>query len=147
MERHVVGLEIELAQEQLEHLLRHAVVDLEPHRSPEATTAQLHLDRFEQVVGLFLLEREVGVAGDPERHELDDVHAEEERRQVRSDHLLERHESLAVGRDDEPRQQRRHLHAGEAVLAGVGVRDSDTEVQGEVGDVGERVTGVERRAA
>ena len=145
VEGHVVRLEVELSQQQLEHLLRHAVVDLEAHGPPEATAAQLHLDRLEEIVGLFFLEREVGVAGDPERHELDDVHAREQRRQVRRDHLLEGDEPLAVGRDHEPRQQRRHLDAGEAVLAGVGVRDGDTEVQGQVRDVREGVTGVERQ--
>ena len=66
---HVVGLEVELAQQQLEHLRRHPMVDLEAHRATEAAAAQLHLDRGEQVVGLLLLEGEVGVAGDAERHE------------------------------------------------------------------------------
>ena len=33
----------------------------------EAAAAQLHLDRHQQVVGLVLFERQVGVAGDPER--------------------------------------------------------------------------------
>ena len=41
--------------------------DLEAHGPAEAAAAQLHLDRGEQVVGLLLLEGEVGVAGDPER--------------------------------------------------------------------------------
>ena len=41
-------------------------VDLEAHGPAEAAPAQLHLDRGEQVVGLLLLEGEVGVAGDPE---------------------------------------------------------------------------------
>ena len=80
VERHVVGLEIELAQQQLEHLGRHAMVDLEAHGATEPATAQLHLDRGEQVVGLLLLEGEVGVARDAERHEVEDVHPGEERR-------------------------------------------------------------------
>ena len=67
VERHVVVLEVELAEQQLEHLGRHAVLDLEAHGPAEPAAAQLHLDRGEQVVGLLLLEREVGVAGDAER--------------------------------------------------------------------------------
>ena len=67
VERHVVRLEIELTQQQLEHLGRHPMVDLEAHRATEAPAAQLHLDRGEQVVGFLLLEGEVGVARDAER--------------------------------------------------------------------------------
>ena len=42
-------------------------VDLEAHRGAEPAAAQLELDRGQQVVGLLLLEGEVGVAGHPER--------------------------------------------------------------------------------
>ena len=38
------------------------MVDLEAHGAAEAPAAQLHLDRGEEVVGLLLLEGEVGVA-------------------------------------------------------------------------------------
>ena len=37
-------------------------VDLEAHGATEAAAAELELDRGEQVLGLFLLQREVGVA-------------------------------------------------------------------------------------
>ena len=83
-------------QQQLEHLGRHAVVDLEPNGTTEPAAAQLHLDGGEEIVCLLLFEREVGVAGDAERHEVDDVHAGEQRREVRGDHLLERHEALTI---------------------------------------------------
>ena len=66
MDVHVVGVEVELAQQQLEHLLADAGLHLEPHGAAEAPAAQLHLDGGEQVVGLLLLRGEVGVAGDPE---------------------------------------------------------------------------------
>ena len=62
----VVVVEVELAQEQLADLVGDAGVDLEAHGPAEAAAAQLDLDRGEQVVGLLLLEGEVGVAGDPE---------------------------------------------------------------------------------
>ena len=54
------------------------------------------LDRLEQVVGL-VLELEVGVAGDAERVVREDLHAREQRVEVRGDDLLERDEALAVG--------------------------------------------------
>ena len=41
--------------------------DLEAHGLVEPAPAQLHLERLEEVLGLLVLEREVGVAGDPER--------------------------------------------------------------------------------
>ena len=94
------------------------VVDLEAHGPAEAAAAQLDLDRGEQVVGLLLLEGEVGVAGDPEGEVALDLHAGEERVEVGGDDLLERHEPLAVGHHHEPGQQQRHLHPGEAALAG-----------------------------
>ena len=63
---------------------------------------------------------------------------------MRGDHLLERHEALAVGHHDEAREQRRDLHPGEALLAGLGVADRDREVEREVRDVRERVGRVHR---
>ena len=97
-------------------------VDLEPHGPAEPPAAQLDLDRREQVVGLLLLEGEVGVAGDPERVCCSTSMPGEELVEVGGDDLLERHEALAVGQHHEPGQQRRHLHPGEALLAAVGSR-------------------------
>ncbi len=46
---------------------------------------------------------------------------------------------------EQPRQQRRHLDAGEVLLARLGVDEDDGEVEREPGDVGERVRGVDRQ--
>ena len=78
MERDVFGREFELAHQQAEQVVAHVVGDLEADRPLEPAAAQLHLDRFEQVVGLLLLEREVGVAADAERRPLLDHHADEQ---------------------------------------------------------------------
>ena len=84
------------------------VGDLEAHRPAEPATAQLHLDRGEQVVGLLVLEREVGVAGDAERRRLLDHHADEQRVEVGGDQLLDRDEAArrrprtAAGRRSAP---------------------------------------------
>ena len=59
------------------------VLDLEADGLAEAPAAQLHLDGREQVVGLLLLDGEVGVAGDPERDVVDDVHPGEQLVEVR----------------------------------------------------------------
>ena len=136
---HVALVELQLADEQLEHLLADRVLHLEAHRAAEAAAAQLHLHRGEQVVGVLVLDGEVGVAGDAEHGVLLDDHADEHRVQLRGDDLLDRHEPLAVGQGDQPREHRRHLDPGEAALAGVRVADHRGQVQREVGDVRERV--------
>ena len=122
-----------------------SAADLEAHRPPEAAPAQLHLDRGQQVVGLVLLEHEVGVARHPERVVLADHHVGEQRRQLGGDDLLERHEPLAVGHHHETGQQRRDLHPRHPLDAVHGVAHPDDEVQREVGDVGERMSGVDRQ--
>ena len=88
---------VELARSSSSDLVGHRRVDLEAHGLAEAAAAQLELDRGQQVVGLLVLEGEVGVAGDPEGHVLVDLHAREELVEVGGDDLLERHEALAVG--------------------------------------------------
>ena len=120
--RHLVRFELELAAEEVEHLRRHRRVDLEPNRATELGALLEHdLDRAEQVFG-FVGELEVGVARDAEDVVAEHLHAGEQRVEMRRDHLLERHEALAVGEGDEPRQERRNLHAREAVLAERGSR-------------------------
>ena len=47
--------------------------DLQAHRLTEAAPVELELDRGQEVLGLVLLDREVGVAGHPERVVLDDA--------------------------------------------------------------------------
>ena len=92
-------------------------VDLEPHRETELRALPQHdLHRGEQVFGL-VAELDVGVARDAERVVREHLHAGEQRVEVRGDDLLERHEARAVGNADEAREQRRHLHPREPLLA------------------------------
>ena len=102
---HVLHRQIEFAHQQFEHLGADVVGHLEAHRLVEAAAAEFHLDRFEQVVGLFLLEREVGVAADPERRPVLDDHADEQPVELGGDELLDREES-SRRRRHEPREQR-----------------------------------------
>ena len=126
--------------------MAHRLVDLEPHRVRAAPAAAEHaLDRLEQVLRLVLLDLEVGVARQAERVVRDELHAREQPVQVRGDHGLERDEPLAVGERDEPREQRRHLHAREPAHARHRVAHHRREVEGQVRDVRERVRGVDRQ--
>ena len=106
MRRDVVGAEVELAQQQLEHLLTDPGLHLDTHRAAEPPAAQLHLDRREQIVGVFVFERQVDVAGDPEDRVLLDHHADEQAVQLGGDELLGRQEANAVGQADQPRGTR-----------------------------------------
>ena len=134
--------ELELAAQQVEHLVGHRGVDLEAHDAPEpAATPQHRRDRFEEVLG-FVFDLEVGVAGDAEREARQDLHAGEQRVEARRDHLLEQHEAL-VGQREEARQQRRHLHAREPHFAVGRIAHRHREAQGQVRDVGERMRGVD----
>ena len=100
----------------------------------------------QQVVRLVLLEREVGVAGDPEEMRLQDLHAREQRVEVGGDDLLDRHERAGLDLD-EARQDRRHLDAREAAFPGLRIADADGQREAQGADVGERVARDRRRAA
>ena len=144
MHRDVAGPDVELARQQVEHLVADALLHLEAHGSAEPATAQFHLDLGEQVVGLLLLEGEVGVAGDAEAAVLLHHHAHEQLVQLRGDDLLDRDPPLAVGQRDQAREHVGNLHAGEAPLARVGIAHHRGEVEREVRDVRERMARIER---
>ena len=134
-------VDAELADEQLEHVRVDGLLDLEPHGRAEPAAHELALERLQQVLRVVLLDLDVLVAGDAEGVGLLDLHAREQGVQVRGDDVLERHEPGRADLD-EPRQQRRHLHAGEQLGAGDRVAHDDGEVEGQAADVGEGVRGV-----
>ena len=76
--------------------LGHRPLDLEPDGLAEAPAPDLLLDREQEVVGLVLLDRDVGVAGDAEQVGLEDLHAPEQLVEVRLDDLVEQHEPAAA---------------------------------------------------
>jgi len=80
--------EVELADEQGSDLVGDGIVDLEAHRPAEAAAAKLHLHGGQQIVGLVLLQGQVGIAADPEEVVTLDLHAREERVQMGGDHLF-----------------------------------------------------------
>ena len=140
----VLGLQIELPGEKGAHLVGDRRIQLEAHGPTEPAPAQLHLDRLQEVVGVLLLEGQVGVAGDPERVVALDLHAGEQGPEMGGDDLLHGDESLAVGHGQQPGQHRRNLDAGEAALTADRVPDDDGQVERQIGDVGKRVTGIDR---
>ena len=88
----VTGVHVELAQQQLQHVLGHVVGDLEPHRGTESPAGQLPFERLQQVFVAVLFDLEIRVAGDAERVVLDDLQAGEQHRQERRDQFLHRQE-------------------------------------------------------
>jgi hypothetical protein len=142
---HVGRFEIEFAGEQLDHLVAHPLLHLEAHGAAETSATQLQLHRGEQVVGLLLFEGEVDVAGDAERPAVLHHHAREQQVEVRGDDLLDGHVPHTVAQRDEPREDVGHLHPGEAPLAGLRIRHHGRQAERQVGDVRERMSGVDRQ--
>ena len=145
----VAGVDVELAQQQLEHVLGHVVGDLEAHRRAEPAAGQLAFQRLQQVLVAVLLDLEVGVAGDPEGVVLDDLHAGEQHRQERRDQLLHRQErATPPGPSRGPSSTKRSTLSGtltraKCCAAVVGLLDGDRQVQAQPADEGERVRRVD----
>ena len=142
--------DLQLAGEHVEDLGVDVVLDLEPDGRTEATPGQLLLEGGEEVLGVVLLDLEVLVARDAEAEVLLHEHPGEELVEVARDDVLERHEALALHLgvevlldEDEARQARRHLDAGEVLAARLGVLEQHREVERQAGDVGERVRRVD----
>src|SRR4029079_17502391 len=88
----------------------------QPPEVPEPATAQLGLDRLEEIVGI-VRKLEVGVTGDAEERALGDLHAGKEHGQEVGYDRLEGNEALAGGH--EPVEDLGDLDAGEPLLAGL----------------------------
>ncbi len=95
---HVGGIDVQLAQQQFEHVLGHVVGDLEAHRGTETATGEFPLECLQEVLVAVLLDLEVGVAGDPEGVVLDDLHPREQHVEVCRDEFFERKECVDLVR-------------------------------------------------
>ena len=92
-----VGLaQLEVLAQDVAHALRHRLVDGDADDGAEAAPADELLDGLEEVVGLQLLDGELGVARHAERVRLQHLHAGEQRREVGGDDLLEPGEPLVL---------------------------------------------------
>ncbi len=138
------SVDVERVDQPPQHARRHVVGHLEPHDVAEPAPAQLDLHRLEQVVGV-VRHVEVGVAGDPERRRLDDLHAREEPRQEVGDHLLEREHHLVAADGHEPGHALGHLHPRQALLAVGRIAHEHAQAERQARDVRERLAGADRK--
>ena len=153
--QHVVGVHVQLADQQLQHVVGDRGGDLQPHRRAEPAPGQLPLQRLQQVLVAVLVDLELGVAGHPEQVVLDHLHAGEELAQVRGDQLLDRqepHRAHAVAAWCGPARTKRGTLLGTLIRANSSgppsrVADHDGQVERQAGDVGERVRRVDRQRA
>ena len=144
----------EVAHEDGADLLGHVLPHLEPHDRTEVPLADNLHDRGQQIVRFIVLDLHVGIARDAERVGRADLEARKQQVEIGRDQLLDPHELAArrivqaefvpatARRANQPRQERRHLDAGEA-LPLVPVVDHHGQVQAQVGDVGEGMAGIE----
>ncbi len=136
--------DLQLADQQVQHLAVDGLLDLQADRRAEAAPHEFLLQGLEEVLGVVLLDLQVLVAGDPEGVVLQDLHAREQLFQVVGgrDDVLDG-DVAARGGLQEAGEQRRHLDAREVLVAADRVAYDDGQVQGEAGDVREGVRGVD----
>ena len=147
----LVGGHADAGEEDVPQGFRHRPFDLEADRLAEAAAPELLLDREEEVVGLVLLEGQVGVAGHAEEVVLLDLHALEEQVQVGLDDLVQQDEPVVADRLtgdplelQESGQDRRDLDPRESPDAGLGISQADGDRQGQGRDVREAMARVDR---
>jgi hypothetical protein len=128
----VTGVHVELAQQQLQHVLGHVVGDLEAHRRAETPARQLSLERLQQIFVAIFLDLEIRIASDAERVVLDDLETGEQHRQERRDQFLHRQKArftAAAVELDEAIDVVGHFDSSEVLTAVVGGLDGDREIQ------------------
>ena len=140
----VGGIQIELSDEQFEHLLVDAGLDLEPHCPSESSAAQFQFDGGQEIVGVLVLDRQVGITRHPKGCTLLDDHAHEESAQVGRDHILDRYEPRTVPERHQAGKDRWHLDPSETSLARHRIAHHGRQAQRQIRDVGERVSGIDR---
>ena len=123
---------------------------LEPHCIAEVALGQFHPHRLPQIVNLAFVDREVGVARDPELRETADLPARKDVLQMRTDHRREHDERLpprhqAFRQRDHPRQHPWNLENrdGRRPAEGILALEMQDEVQRLVQYLRERVRRVE----
>ena len=136
---------LEAALQARDHLGGRRRAHLDAHDVAEAPSAELALDRLEQVVGV-VGDLEVGVARHAKDGSLEDLDTREERREEVSDDLLQRDVEAAAAEVEEARESLGDLHACEARLAEVRILREDREREREARDVRERLVRARRRA-
>ena len=114
----------ELLQQEFHHALRAVVGHFEPHRVAEVPVEQLALQGGVQVLDLFLVDEQVGVARHAELVAALDLHAREQLAHVRVQDRGQEHERVLgfagerLRQADHARQRARRLHDRRAANCG-----------------------------
>jgi len=141
----VVPRQLEFVEQQPEHVVGDVVLHLEPHGTAEAAAAQLELDRRQEILGVLVVERQVGVAGDAEDVRVLDLHASKQPVQVRAHHVLDEDQPIRCFQREEPRQSRRELDPCESPFTRERVPHHHRQIQGEIRDVREWMRRIDRQ--
>ena len=112
--------DLQLTREQVAHLGRHPLLQLEPNGRAGAAATDLFLQRLQQVLRPVVVHFQVGVARHAEDMTLQHPHAREEPVEIGGDDILERHEDARLRRH-EPAEQRRDLDPREVDQVRIGV--------------------------
>ena len=131
-------------------MLRAGGRDLQAHGEAELALRQLALQRLAQVLDLFLVDPQVGVAGDAKLRIADDFAPGEQLVQMGVDDRGQQHEGVVGAGDvrrhgDHPRHDARRLDDGDVGFApeGIGPGQLDDEVKALVDHLRKRVRRVE----
>ena len=146
---HLLLRDVELTHEQAQGHLVHVFGDLEPDGRAEPASKQLLLECLDEVFGLVFVDLDVFIASDSKDVVLDDLHSGEEVAQVVGDEVFQGNKTnpidgLVSVDAHEAWKHRRNLEPSELLLAGLGVANAHREIEGEPGDVGERMRRVNR---
>ncbi len=121
----------------------------EPDHAGHPTLTQLLLDDGQQVVGVFLVGFDIGVAGDAKQVRLQDPHAGKERLQVAADDVLQADEAVVrfvVARQPDPSGQiLRQLDPHEAAVARRRMFQRHAQRLAQVADERKRVPRIDRQ--
>ena len=142
--RDVVAMQFEFVEQQVDHGGRRTLFDFEAYGPTETAATQLGFDCSQQIVGIFVLERQVGVASDAKGDRVGDFHTGEQRTDVRLDDHVDGNEAFATGQREQARKHRWHFHAGEALVAGLRIAHHHCETESQIRHVRERVSRVDR---
>ena len=146
----VVGVELELFEQEGRHRRRAVVGHLQPHRRAEVALRQFALQGLAQVLGFLVVDEQRGIAGDPELVAAFHRHPGEQLADMGMQDRRQEHEAVFAAGDflrqaDDARQGARRLHHGGAGIAaeGVAAGQFDREIEALVEHAREGVRGIE----
>ena len=146
MPRHVFLRQVKFPNQKIKELVADIGSDLQTDCLVEPPATELHFNGFEQVVGLFVLDRQVTIAAHAERCPVFNDHANEEPVELGTDQQFGGQEP--TGRTlDESREDVRNFEPSKSAVSRLRIGHVDGERQGKIRDIRKRVSGIygERR--